>query len=387
MKTAHSRVIARPAATLSGGHAVVARRGGRWYRNRPMARWSGAALVALMATALVPLPQAVGAQPRVVVETNEDVVLSSVSPRFTIRSFGFFVAPGATSQLRITLQVSENFGVQPPFLVDTTLVSTDTMRVVQIKRALPSGATVYWRALVERGGQAAISTVTGPRVVPSWVTMLYPASPQGDIVDTRQPEFRWRSPRVDTGPGPWRYNLEVIADGLPVFAASSITDTIYRLPSPLQANTSYRWRLEARLAGNPAVVRVVSPGSFVIIDPPLPTATLVYQNFPNPFPDASSFSTCFWFDVEEPGAKVSLKILDLRGTPVRTIVPADDGQEIFPAGRYGRGGVGTGSNCDNRFVWDGTAANGRPVPPGVYLSRFEANGHRPIVRRILFRGR
>lgn len=338
----------------------------------------------MMATLLLPSPQAVGAQPRVVVETNEDIVLSSVSPRFTIRSFGFFVAPGTTPELRITLQVSENFGVQPPFLVDTTLVTTDTMRLVQIRRALPSGATVYWRALVERGARAAISTVTGPRVVPPWATLLFPAT-QG--LDTRQPEFRWRSPRVDTGPGPWRYDLEVLANGRPVFAASNIADTIYRLPTPLQASTSYRWRLDARLVGNPAVVSVFSPGSFVITDPSLPTSTLVYQNFPNPFPDASSFSTCFWFDVEEPGASISLKILDLRGTPVRTIVPADDGQERFPAGRYGRGGVGTGSNCDNRFVWDGTASNGRPVPPGVYLSRFQANGHRPIVRRILFRGR
>lgn len=387
MSTPHSCVIARRSATISGDKSVGVPRSLRGHRVRQRARRYGAALVAMMTIVLAPSPRAVGAQPRVIVETNEDIVLTTVSPRFTIRSFGFEVGPSRSSQLRITLQVSENFGVQPPFLVDTTLLTTDTTRVVQIKRALPSGATVYWRALVEQGNQAAISGVTGPRVVPPWVTLLYPASSQGDIVDTRQPEFRWRSPRVDTGPGPWRYDLEVLSNGQPVFAASSVADTIYRLPTPLQANTSYRWRLFARLAGNPAVVSVFSPGSFVIIDPPLPTSTLVYQNFPNPFPDASSFSTCFWFDIEEPGGKISLEILDLRGTPVRTIVPAVDGQQVFPAGRYGRGGVGTGSNCDNRFVWDGTASNGRPVPPGVYLSRFQANGDRPIVRRILFRGR
>lgn len=325
---------------------------------------------------------ALHAQQSVVVETGEGVVLTTVSPRFTIRTQGFDNAP-----LRITMRVSENFGVLPPFLVDTTFFSETAVSTLRIRRALPSGATVYWRALVEQEARAAISEITGPRVVPIWVELLEPASSQGDQLDTRQPLFRWRSPRVDTMPGPWRYELEILASGQSVFGATNIADTIYRIPSPLQANTSYRWRLTASLPGSPLRVTAESPGTFVIRDPALPTSTLVYQNFPNPFPSAASFSTCFWFDVGEPGARVSLEILDLRGNPVRTIVPAVDGQSLFPPGRYGRGIPGTGNNCDNRFVWDGTASDGQPVPPGVYLARFRANGGAPTVRRILFRGR
>ena len=323
------------------------------------------------------------AQPRVVVDVAEDIVLTSVSPRFVIRAFGF----AAGGPYRVTLQVSENFGVQPPFLVDTTFASTDSASVLMTRRALPSGATVYWRALVEAGGQAAISSITGPRVVPPWVTLLDPASPQGNIFDTRRPEFRWRSPRVDTDPGPWRYDLEVVVNGQTAFAASNLADTVLRIPSPLQANTSYRWSVVATLVGSPARFRAESPGSFVILDPPLPTTTLLYQNFPNPFPSPVSFSTCFWFDVGEPGARISLDILDLRGNPVTTVIPAADGQELFPPGRYGRGAPGIGSNCDNRFVWDGTARDGRTVAPGVYLARFRADGGAPTIRRILFRGR
>ncbi len=324
------------------------------------------------------------AQPRVIVESTEGVVLSTVSPRFVIRALGF----ATVRPLRVTMRVSENFGVLPPFLVDTTFFSNDTISVLNVQSALTSGATVYWRALVEGGATAAISDITGPRVVPNWVQMLDPASLQGDIVDTRQPLFRWRSPGVSATLGPFRYDFEITTINQTVFAAANIADTSFRLPIALQANTSYRWRLVAFLSGRPQRVVVESPGSFVIIDPPLPTATLIYQNFPNPFPSsASPRGTCFWFDVGEAGATISLEILDLRGNPVFTVIPADDGQSLFPAGRYGRGAPGTGSNCDNRFVWEGLTNSGQLVSPGVYLARFRVNGGAPVVRRVLFRGR
>ncbi len=348
--------------------------------------YTAAALATLTVGGAMTAP--LGAQPRVVVETSDGVVLSTVSPRFVIRSLGF----GAVRPLRITMRVSENFGVQPPFLVDTTFITNDTVRVLNVQNALPSGATVYWTALVEAGTTAAISDVTGPRVVPNWVEMLDPASRGGDRLDTRQPRFLWRSPAVSAAAGPFRYDFEVTTTNeirtSTVFAASNIADTSFVLPVALQANTSYRWRLVAFLPGQPQRIVVESPGSFVIIDPPLPTATIIYQNFPNPFPSpASPVGTCFWFDVGEPGATISLEILDLRGNPVFTVIPAADGQTLFPAGRYGRGTPGSGSNCDNRFVWEGLTNNGQLVPPGVYLARFRANGGAPVVRRILFRGR
>lgn len=84
---------------------------------------------------------------------------------------------------------------------------------------------------------------------------------------------------------------------------------------------------------------------------------------------------------------VSLDVLDLRGNLVKRIVPADDGVGRFDAGRYGRGAPGTSSNCDNRFVWDGTAADGRTVAPGVYLARFRTASGPPTYRKIVFNGR
>ena len=95
---------------------------------------------------------------------------------------------------------------------------------------------------------------------------------------------------------------------------------------------------------------MASLASFLIVDPPLPTTTILYQNFPNPFPSATAFSTCFWFDVGEPGGTVSLDVLDLRGNVVRTIVPTLDGVTQFAAGRYGRGAPGAGSAALSRNV-------------------------------------
>ena len=115
-----------------------------------------------------------------------------------------------------------------------------------------------------------------------------------------------------------------------------------------------------------------SSATFLVTDQPVPTRTLLYQNFPNPFPSSVAFATCIWFDVAPPGARVSLDVTDLRGNLVRTLIPGVDGQRDFAPGRYGRGSPGAGSNCDNRFVWDGTGSDGRTVAPGVYLLRFQA---------------
>ena len=168
--------------------------------------------------------------------------------------------------------------------------------------------------------------------------------------------------------------------------ATILADTTFIPPLDLQANTSYKWNVRAT-APNGESLLVASEGSFVIVDPALPTTTILYQNFPNPFPSPSAFATCFWFDVGEPGARISLDVLDLRGNLVRTIIPGDDRIADFLPGRYGRGIPGLGNNCDNRFVWNGTSNDGRTVARGAYLLRFVENNKAPVFRKIIFQGR
>ena len=118
-----------------------------------------------------------------------------------------------------------------------------------------------------------------------------------------------------------------------------------------------------------------------------PRATLLYQNFPNPFPSGGLLATCVWFDLART-TDVQIQVLDIRGNVVRTLVPSANLSGQLSAGRYGRGtgDIPNGFGCDGRIIWDGTASDGTLVPTGVYLLRMRADGA-DIVRRMLFLGR
>jgi hypothetical protein len=326
-------------------------------------------------------PAALQAQ-LVVLDGPNGATLPSVTPTLEFRASG--LGPARPLEVRIQISTTPDF---VGLVLDSTITSADTAFTVQVTRPLPSETQVYWRARARAlAGLVYESVVTGPRAVPAWLQLVTPNSPTGNSFDIRRPLFVWRSAPVTAATGPWRYDVELTSAGRPEVGVAGLSDTTFRPAIDLQANTSYRWSVRAFLR-NGESVRVASAGSFVITDPPLPTTTLLYQNFPNPFPTANAFATCFWFDVGEPGATVSLDVLDLRGNLVKTIVPASDGVRDFTPGRYGRGLAGGASNCDNRFVWDATANDGRTVAPGVYLARFRAGTGAPIFRRIVFVGR
>jgi hypothetical protein len=319
----------------------------------------------------------------VVLDGPTGSTLPSITPAFSLVAVGF----GALRPLAVRLQI----GTSPDFvtgvIVDTIFVVSDTVVAIQVTRPLTSEARVYWKARVENAaGLAAESLIGGPRLVPSWVTLLDPNSPQGNTVEFRRPLFVWRSAAVTPLAGQWKYDVEITTSGLAEQGTSGLVDTVYRAATDLQTNTRYKWSVRATLNNGPSFV-ANSLSTFFVRDPALPARTLLYQNFPNPFPSPSAFSTCIWFDVAEPGARIALDLTDLRGNLVRTLIPGVDGQRDFVPGRYGQGAPGTGSNCDNRFVWDGTGNDGRTVAAGVYLLRFQAGRAAPSFRRVLFLGR
>ena len=116
-----------------------------------------------------------------------------------------------------------------------------------------------------------------------------------------------------------------------------------------------------------------------------PAVTLLYQNFPNPFPGVASAATCIWFDLHQ-SSSVDLSIFDVRGNLVRRLIPSAAINGELGPGRYGRAGAGSNPPCDARFAWDGRSDAGEFVPIGVYLIRLRTRIYSGT-KKALFRGR
>jgi hypothetical protein len=209
-------------------------------------------------------------------------------------------------------------------------------------------------------------------IAPPWADLVTLDDPAGLTIRESRPVFQWAPTPAPSPPGPYTFDLDVLrADNGQVEVRAAGLDTNTFTPSTdLDFNTPYRWRVTSHLAGDTSTTE--SRGVFVIVDESIPSVTLLYQNFPNPFPNVSTgrTTTCIWFDLATQG-RVRLEVLDLRGHLVRRLIPGPDLAEWRPAGRYGRPVVGASGQCDPRLAWDGLADDGTMMPRGVYLIKLE----------------
>lgn len=321
------------------------------------------------------------AVPSVRIEGPAGDTLASAIPAFVIRTSG---VAEEDRPLNLTLQVSAGPDFSGGLLVNATTAG-DSARI-DAGRLLPPLVQVYWRARVETArGAVAHSPVAGPRTTPPWLRLASPDPAGGVTLDTRRPTFRWHAVPVPNPPGPWRFELSIdnLATGQSLTYDALVVES-FMIPENLETNTSYRWAVTAALAGGERAA-AQSTGTFVIVQPTVPRLTLLYQNFPNPFPTPLASETCFWFDLHRT-SRVRLTIHGIRGNLVRTIVPSAQLTGDLAAGRYGRGAPGAAPACDPRFAWDGRGDDGRVVPPGVYLVRLRTDSHESF-KKILFRGR
>ncbi|HWC73676.1 MAG TPA: S8 family serine peptidase [Gemmatimonadales bacterium] len=303
--------------------------------------------------------------------------LTTITPTF---SWTVGSVPPSAQPVSYRLRIARDSLLATP-LVDTVL-SAETF---DLRLPLKPGS-LYWQVdATAATGEKATTGVVGPIPIPPWATLLTFSNPAGLVTNVATPTFTWRSPAVASPPGPFTYDLAVqrVSTGLYEFGVAGLRDTAFTLSQPLELNTTYRWHLVIHAGSDTTLV--LSQGTFLVADGGLPTATLLYQNFPNPFPAAGRDSTCIWFDVATAGT-VELDIVDLRGNPVRRFVPGPDFPAILDAGRYGRGTAGGSGLCDARLMWDGRADDGRLLPAGVYLAKLKAPGLL-IFKRIVFRGK
>jgi len=349
-------------------------------RARLVARRAGLLLFALLAGARPAV-----AQRTVTVQGPADNPLLDGIPAFSITAVGF--QPG-DFPLRYTLQIGTNIGFATGIVTDTTVLNVTAAQVtIAPRRLIPERSSVYWRAVVTTNtGLQVSSPVVGPRLTATWLTLLAPNNPNGSIVTAKRPTFTWTSARIDASAGRWQYELRIIDAHGTTVQVHRLDITSFVLPADLEGNTSYRWTL---MGWTPAgdTARVQSAASFVVLDSTVPPATILFQNFPNPFPNARVAATCIWFDLQT-AATVELQIMDLRGNHVRSIIPSANfpASGTLAAGRYGRASEGSNSGCDPRLTWDGYADDGHPVPPGVYLIRLRAGGVETF-RKALYKGR
>ena len=326
---------------------------------------SAAVVFPLGVTPIAPLPSA--------------GTLTTVTPTF---SWTVGPVPPSAQPVSYRLRIARDSALTAP-PVDTVV----TVETFGLDQPLKPGSLFWQVDATAATGEKATTGLVGPIPVPAWATLTTLNNPAGSVINTPQPTFTWTSPAVTSPPGPFTYDLGVqrSSNGVDVVDVAGLRDTTYTLQQSLELNATYRWDLVIHAGSD--TTRVRSLGLFLVADGSLPTATLLYQNFPNPFPANGRDATCLWFDVATDGV-VELDIVDLRGNPVRRFVPGPDFPAILEAGRYGRGTGGGGSTgmCDSRLMWDGRADDGRMLPAGVYLAKLKAPGLL-VFKRIVFRGK
>lgn len=325
---------------------------------------SAAAVFADAVTPLAPLPPA----------------LASITPDF---AWTVGAVPGFAQPVTYRLRIARDSALTVP-LVDSVL----TVEEFALRRPLEPGAPLFWQVdATSATGLTASTGPVGPIRVLAWARLTTLADSAGSATPDVEPTFTWSPAAIASPPGPLRYDLFVRRSNTAtsLFTANALSDTTFQLPTPLDRNATYRWGLVVRAGAADSSI-VAAPAPFLVLDAATPPATLLYQNFPNPFPSATRSATCIWFDLAQPGA-VTLEILNLRGGVVRRLIPGSDFPTFLPAGRYGRGGPGVGGGlCDPRLTWDGRADDGEWLPAGVYLYKLKFGGVIQF-KRIVFRGR
>jgi hypothetical protein len=312
-------------------------------------------------------------------EVNGEGEVTSLSPLFqwtapTIHPIGLPVT--------FHLELAEDSLFQN-IVLSESVVGTFARRPLM---PLPARARLFWRVRAESvQGVERATPFQGPIEVPSWVSLEVLNDPSGSELVDPQPEFRWSSPELPAPSGPFTFELQVIGDREQDIIQShpGLDDESFILSSPLPFNLPMRWRVIAQALSGVADT-VTSAGPFVVTSGANPPATILYQNFPNPFPnmDFGGMSTRVWFDLAETST-VELALYDIRGRLVRQLIPGPGcGAVELEPGLYGREDVELADPC-TVFSWNGLDDMGRGVEPGVYLLRLRAGGMTDI-RRVVY---
>jgi flagellar hook assembly protein FlgD len=120
-----------------------------------------------------------------------------------------------------------------------------------------------------------------------------------------------------------------------------------------------------RALANDRIVKTIPGGEVRFTDTKskiIPGNFALFHNYPNPF----NSSTQIEFQLPQ-SAHVSIKIYNLRGNEIRTIL-----NENKPAGSY-------------RITWDGKNNHGTAMPSGIYMLQLKSNGYVQSKKMIMMK--
>jgi M6 family metalloprotease-like protein len=208
--------------------------------------------------------------------------------------------------------------------------------------------------------------VAGPDLIPPTAEVVYPNGGEsfapGDTIN-----IQWTA---DDNRG---------VDSVSIYYSGNNGEDYTLLASGEPNDLSYEW-IAPDISSDSCVVRVVafdpslltaedvSDTLFTIkpvsTDGELPAATYALsQNFPNPF----NPTTTIHYDVKAGGGQVSLRVFDVSGRVVRTLV---DGHQTEGA---------------RSITWNGTNDRGQSVASGIYFYRMMAPGFTETKKMVLLR--
>ncbi len=213
--------------------------------------------------------------------------------------------------------------------------------------------TVFWESFPDSGysvdnlAPAAPLGLAGEQMfTPEGLQLTWDPNSEADLAGYKI--YRGTSSGFTPGPGD--------------FVAS--TPDTFSVDGDWDWSTGYWYKVAAiDIHGNESIFAVMGPDMVTGDDPmPLPDATFLSQNFPNPFNPATTIA----FGLKS-GGHVSLRIYDATGRVVTTLI-----DESRSAGSY-------------TAEWNGRGAGGSTVASGVYFYKLNTGEFKETKKMILLR--
>ena len=245
----------------------------------------------------------------------------------------------------------ENYSATLPSLFDSTNVSTEHTYFQVIAHAYTS--SIYWISPTDSGYSVDNLAPAAPLALAG--EQIY--SPEGMLL-TWDPNSE-----IDLA----GYNIyRGLGSGFTPGPENFVTST----PDTMTLDDGWSWQpgywykvAAVDIHGNESIFAVLGPDMVTGDDPmPLPDATFLAQNFPNPFNPVTTIG----FGIKEQG-HVSLRIYDAAGRLIATLV-----NETRPAGSY-------------TTKWNGRSTEGPTVASGVYFYRLITKEFEETKKMILLR--